>query len=225
MNDYDFNFNEADDQQDEFGLIPDKTIAKIIMIIKSNEEDALTQSKTSEAKFLDCEFTVLSGKFENRKFWQNMMVSGGKKDKNDKSISGNITRSTLRAILESSRNIKPDDASKNAVAARQVSNFWDFNEMEFVGKIKIKKAKKNSGYDDKNELAVVITPDKSEYQIIMSGGEVKTEEKKPAVTKIQKAQQTQQWGGNQNPSQNPSQKEKDEIEQSSPNGNIPPWAQ
>lgn len=216
MNDYDFNFNGADDQQDEFGLIPDKTIAKIIMIIRSDEEDALTQSKTSEVKMLDCEFTVLSGKFENRKFWQNMVVSGGKKDKNDNSIAGNITRSTLRAILESSRNIKSDDASKNAVAARQVSSFWDFNEMEFVGKIKIKKAKKNSGYDDKNELAVIITPDKPEYQVIMSGGEVKTEEKKPAATKTQKTQQ-QQWGGNQTQTK--------PAEQSKPNGDVPPWAQ
>ena len=216
MNAYDFNFNGADNQQDEFGLIPDKTIAKIIMIIRSNEENALTQSKTSEAKFLDCEFTILSGKFENRKFWQNMVVSGGKLDKNDNSIAGNITRSTLRAILESSRNIKSDDASKNAVAARQVSSFWDFNEMEFVGKIKIKKAKKNSGYDDKNELAVIITPDKSEYQIIMSGGEVKTEEKKPAATKTQKTQQ-QQWGGNQTQTKS--------TEQSKPNGDVPPWAQ
>ena len=216
MNAYDFNFNGADNQQDEFGLIPDKTIAKIMMIIRSDEEDALTQSKSSEAKMLDCEFTVLSGKFENRKFWQNMMVSGGKLDKNDNSIAGNITRSTLRAILESSRNIKSDDASKNAVAARQVSSFWDFNEMEFVGKIKIKKAKKNSGYDDKNELAVIITPDKPEYQIIMSGGEVKTEEKKPAATKTQKTQQ-QQWGGNQTQTKS--------TEQSKPNGDVPPWAQ
>ena len=216
MNDYDFNFNGADNQQDEFGLIPDKTIAKIIMVIRSDEEDALTQSKTSEAKMLNCEFMVISGKFENRKFWQNMVVSGGKQDKNGNSIAGNITRSTLRAILESSRNIKSDDASKNAVSARQVSSFWDFNEMEFVGKIKIKKAKKNSGYDDKNELAVVITPDKPEYQVVMSGGEIKTESKKPAVTKTQKTQQ-QQWGGNQAQTK--------PAEQSKPNGDVPAWAQ
>ena len=220
MSNYDFNFNGADDQQDEFSLIPDKTTAKIIMIIRSDEEDALTQARTSEVKMLDCEFTIISGKFENRKFWQNMVVNGGKEDKNGNSIAGNITRSTLRAILESSRNIKPDDASKNAVAARQVSSFWDFNEMEFIGKIKIKKAKKDSGYADKNELAVVITPDKSEYQVVMSGGEVKIEKKLPTATKTQKNQQ-QQWGG----SKNLSQKEKDEADQSSPNGDVPPWAQ
>ncbi len=222
MDNFDFNFNGAEDQQDNTGLIPDKTIAKIIMIIRSEEEDALTQSKTSEAKMLDCEFTVISGKFENRKFWQNMIVSGGKQDKNGNSIAGNITRSTLRAMLESSRNIKPDDAGKNAVSARQVKSFWDFHEMEFVGKIKIKKAKKNSGYDDKNELAVIITPDKPEYQIIMSGKEIKTESK-PAAKKSNKsaAKQSPMWGGEQKTKN----KEQEPVNEAPPLGDLPPWAQ
>lgn len=216
MNDYDYDFNEADEQQDEFGLIPDKTFAKIIMIIRSDKEDALTKSKSSEARMLDCEFTVISGKFKNRKFWQNMVVSGGKQDSKGNSISGNITRSTLRAILESSRNIKPDDADKKAVSARQVSSFWEFNEMEFVGKIRIKKAKKDSGYDDKNELAVIITPDKPEYQMIMSGKEIPT---KPITTTSKKQgkakEQAPAWG---------QETSGDNKEESSSQGSVPAWA-
>ena len=35
--------------------------------------------------------------------------------------------------------------------------------MEFVGKIGIDRAKAGSGFDDKNKLSLVITPDRSEY--------------------------------------------------------------
>ena len=52
-NNYDFNFNEADEQQDNFSLIPDKTITKIMMTIRSDKDDALTDSKTSDAEMIN----------------------------------------------------------------------------------------------------------------------------------------------------------------------------
>ena len=213
-------FNNADEQIDQYSLISDNTFAKVIMIIRSDNEDALIDSKSSDAKMLDLEFTVLEGRFKNRKFWQNMVVSGGKEDKNGNSIAGNITSATLRAILESSRNVKSDDVSKNAVKARQVKGFWDFNEMEFVAKIKIEKAKKNSGYDDQNKIGLVITPDRPEYQIIMSGKDIKTESK-TASKKSNKpaAKQTPAWGGG-------GQKQETIVpEMDKTNGDVPAWAQ
>lgn len=221
MSDYDYNFNDADEQTDPFALIPDNTFVKIIMIIRSDNEDALIDSKSSDAKMLDCEFTVLEGKFKSRKFWQNMVVSGGKEDKNGNSIAGNITRATLRAILESAKNIKPDDASKNAVVARQCKGFWDFNEMEFVAKIGIQKAKKNSGYDDQNKISMVITPDRPEYQAVVGGKEVET---KPAPASKKSGgsvatKQTPVWGGGEQ-KQEPVVPETDKA-----NGDVPAWAQ
>lgn len=220
MSDYDYNFNGADEQTDPFGLIPNNTFAKVIMIIRSDNEDALIDSKSSDAKMLDCELTVLEGKFKNRKFWQNMVVSGGKEDKNGNSIAGNITRATLRAILESSRNIKSDDASKKAVTARQVKSFWDFNEMEFIANIKIEKAKKNSGYDDQNKISLVVTPDKPEYQMIMSGKEVESEDKpapKKEANELASVKTNPLWGGKQ-------KQEPASEESASTNGDVPAWA-
>jgi len=218
-----FDFNNADEQQDNFSLIPSGTVARLMMTIRSDRDDALTDSQSSDAVMIDTELTVISGKFENRKFWQYFVVSGGKQDANGNSKAGNITRAKLRAILESSRNIKPDDASKNAVSARQVQSFWDFDNMEFIARIGIQKAKKNSGYDDKNTISLVITPDREEYQIIMSGGEINGEsETKQVPTQRQDGGQ-QKWGNQPKTDREPDkQPEKPEVKKES---NVPTWAQ
>ncbi|CAB4142895.1 hypothetical protein UFOVP452_50 [uncultured Caudovirales phage] len=78
----------------------------------------------------------------------------------------NITRTTLRAILESSRGIRSDDASPSAMSARRVHGVGDFDGMEFVAKIGVEKGE--NGYKDKNRLVEAITPDKPGY--ILPGG-------------------------------------------------------
>jgi hypothetical protein len=178
MTDYNFDFNDAEPQMD-FSLMPDNTFVKVFMIIRSDKEDALTDSKSSDAKYLDCELSVLEGKYQGRKFWENFVVSGGKQNDAGQSIAGNISRAKLRAILESARNIKATDSGKAAVTARRIKSFWDLNEIEFVVKLGIQKAKAGSGYDDKNRIKAVITPDMPEYKIVMSGKDI--------VVKIPKA--------------------------------------
>lgn len=171
MTDYNFDFNDAEPQMD-FSLMPDNTFVKVFMIIRSDKEDALTDSKSSDAKYLDCELSVLDGKYQGRKFWENFVVSGGKQNDAGQSIAGNISRAKLRAILESARNIKATDSGKAAVTARRIKSFWDLNEIEFVVKLGIQKAKAGSGYDDKNRIKTVITPDMPEYKVIMSGQDI-----------------------------------------------------
>lgn len=164
-----FDFNDANQQQ--FGdLIPDKTIAKVIMTIKAGSagpEGWLTESKTSDAMYISAEFTVLEGPFANRRLWQNLVVSGGKQNEKGQSIAGEVSRSTLRAMLESARNIQPTDMSEAACTKRRVQSFGEFDQMVFVAKIGIEKGK--DGYQDKNKILAVITPDKAEYQQIMNG--------------------------------------------------------
>lgn len=171
MTDYNFDFNDAEPQMG-FSLIPDNTFVKVFMIIRSGKEDALTDSKSSDAKYLDCELSVLEGRYQGRKFWENFVISGGKQNDQGQSIAGNISRAKLRAILESARNIKAADIGKAAVTARRIKSFWDLNEIEFVIKLGVQKAKAGSGYDDKNRIKTVITPDMPEYKIAMSGQDV-----------------------------------------------------
>ena len=165
-----FNTDFNQDDQQMFDLIPNNTIVPVVMTIRpgsAGEGGWFTESKTSDALMLDCEFTVSAGPFARRKFWQNMVLFGGKVDESGNSIAGKISRATLRAILESARGILPSDFSEAAKKARTVSGPGDFNGMEFICKIGVQKGQ--NGYSDKNQIAVVITPDKKEYAEIKAG--------------------------------------------------------
>lgn len=158
-------FNDAESNS-SFDLIPSGTVAPMILTIKpgsTGDGGWETTSDTSEYTWLVCEFTITEGKYANRKFWQNMMVSGPSEQ------AVNITRSTLRGILESARKIKPDDASDEAKAKRVVAGYGDFSGLEFVGKIGIEKAKPNTQYDDKNKLLAPVSFGSKDYQAAKSG--------------------------------------------------------
>lgn len=162
-------FNNAESQQ--YGeLIPNGTFCKLVMSLRPGgvgPEGWLTESKSSDAQYLSCEFTVSEGPLVKRKLWANLTWTGGKLNDKKQSMGGEITRSTLRAILESSRGINPSDMGEQASAARRVNSFGEFDGIEFVAKIGIEKGK--DGYPDKNKIAMAVTPDKKEYQQVMSG--------------------------------------------------------
>lgn len=159
-------FNSAEKQKGAFDLIPVKTIVPVIMSIRpggAGDEGWLKQSQSSDAQMLDCEFTVISGEYAKRKFWQFFVVSGGKVNDKGESIGGNISRQTLRAILEAIRDINPDDDSQAACAKRQSNGWGDFNGVAFQVKVGIEKDKTGQ-YSDKNKIVEVITPEMKEYQ-------------------------------------------------------------
>lgn len=156
-------FNDAESNSG-FDIIPVGTVAPMIMTIRPGsigEGGWETQSGTSDVTYLNCEFVITGGKFKNRKFWQNMVVSGGKTDENGNSKAAAITRSTLRGILECARKIKPDDESDDAKKKRVVSGYGDFSGLEFVGKIGIEKG--TGGYDDKNKLLGAVSITSKDY--------------------------------------------------------------
>ena len=157
-------YNSAETGGGSFDLIPADTVAKVSMTVRPgnvSEGGWLTQSKSSDAQYLNCEFVVIEGPFAKRKFWGNLTVSGGKVNEKGESIAGNITRATLRAILESSRNVKPDDESDEAKRKRLVDGYQTFNGMTFWAKIGVEPAR--GEYKAKNYLAAVVTPDKPGY--------------------------------------------------------------
>ncbi len=104
---------------------------------------------------------VLEWPFDKRKFWGNLTDSGAKENQDGSSIAGKITRATLRAMLESARNVRPDDESDEAKRTRLVNGYGDFNGMEFWARVGIEPARDQ--YAAKNKLAGAITPDKPEY--------------------------------------------------------------
>ena len=157
-----FDYNDADRQ---FDLIPDNTVAPMIMHIKPGGQGDggwLRPSQNSDAMMLECEFVVLEGPFARRKIFQFMVVSGGKQNEKGESIAGGITRSNIRAMLESARNVRPDDMSPEATQKRCCPGGWaDLEGLCFVAKIGIEKGQ--NGYNDKNKIKAVITPDMKDY--------------------------------------------------------------
>jgi hypothetical protein len=166
------NFNDAE-QQSTGDVIPNKTLAKVILKIRPGGHDDpakgwtggyATRSDNTGAVYLDCEYTIIGGKYNKRKVWSLIGLESVKGPK-----WGEMGRSMIRAILESARGIKPNDASEAAMKARQISGIGDLNGLEFVVQIDVEKAEEGSGYDDKNKINTIIPVTHKEYAALMSG--------------------------------------------------------
>jgi hypothetical protein len=160
-----FDFNDAAPQTSG-DLIPAKTFAKVISTIRPGKgnSDMWVTTSASGFEYLNMEFTIVSAPMAKRKIFQNAGV-GGVTDGHEK--AANITRSFIRSLLESARGIDPKDESEKAQKARRIQSWGDLVELEFAVEIGIEKGK--DGYDDKNKIQRVITPDHKLYKQIMSG--------------------------------------------------------
>ena len=157
------NLNDAEISTGDYELMPDGTIAKVSMLVRPGGEGEggwLTEA-ASKNLYLSCEFVVTEGKYARRKFWQVLVLVGGKKNEKGESMSANISKATLRAIVESAKGVDPKDTSEDAKAKRVLQSFDDLNGLEFTAKIKIEKG--TDGYADKNNLGGVIASTSNLY--------------------------------------------------------------
>ena len=172
-----FDMNDAEPQKTG-DLIPDGTFAKVTMTLRPGGIDGeseidrglLKRSATegSDVLMLDAEFTVTEGPHIRRKFWQTLTVSGGKLDENGVSIGARITKSTLRAMIDSALGLDPEDMSEATKAKRILRGFADLSGITFVAKIKVE-ASDNPAYPDKNRLDHVVVPTAPEWRKVMDG--------------------------------------------------------
>jgi len=145
-------FNDAEQQQ-SFDLIPKGTVAPVRMTIKpGGHDDAAqgwtggyaTQSFETGSIFLACEFVILDGEYARRKMWSNVGLQSNKGP-----AWGNMGRTFIRAVLNSSRNISPQDNSAQAAAARRIQGFHELDGIEFMARIDVEK-------DGRGELRNVV---------------------------------------------------------------------
>jgi hypothetical protein len=161
-----YDYTKAPPQR-EIELVPHGTVTTVSLKIRAGgagEGGLLKRSKSGDCEMLDLEFVVVDGPHARRKFWEYLILAGTT-DGHGK--AADVSRGTLRAIIESARGIRPDDVSPQARQARTVE-LKDIDGMTFVAKIGIEKGKaRNDGsgenYPDKNILAAVITPDKKDW--------------------------------------------------------------
>jgi hypothetical protein len=125
-----FDFNTAETQRMR-EVIPADTVAPIQINFRpgdAGEGKWLKSSKDGTSRGLDCEFTVVAGEHAKRKFWSRLTVEG---ETDGQKTAADITRVTLRAILESARGIRPDDQSDDAKKAR-MAEYADFDGIRFI---------------------------------------------------------------------------------------------
>lgn len=174
--------------------MPDGTFAKIKMTTRPGGVDGsvpmdkglLKASQSSDAKMLDCEFTVVDGPFAKRKFWQNFTVAGGKLDENGVSKGWNISKAAFRAMVDSALGLDPGDMSEAAKQKRMIQGLKQLDGIAFAARIMVEPAS-SPQYKDANKLANVVLPGEPQYLPIMRGEQVRPEPinakpRKPADT-------------------------------------------
>ena len=137
-------FNDAEAQQGGFDLIPRGISVPVRMTIKPGGHDDHTQGWTggyatqsfdTGAVYLACEFVVTDGPFAKRKMWSNVGLYSPKGP-----TWGQMGRSFIRAVLNSARNVQPQDNSPQAAAARRINSFADLDGIEFLARVDVEKA-------------------------------------------------------------------------------------
>jgi hypothetical protein len=178
-----YDLNDAQPQMAPIGeLIPDGTFARVRLTIRPGGVDGgtpmdaklLKASQSSDARMLDCEFTVVDGPHARRKFWQSFTVAGGKLDEKGQSIGWKISKSTFRAMVDSALGLGPKDESPAAKAKRVLPGLRQLDGIVFAARIMVEPAS-NPQYRDQNRIANVVLPDEPQHGPIMRGESVPPE--------------------------------------------------
>jgi hypothetical protein len=158
-------FNTASTNQASYSPIPANTCVKACFTIRNGhcvEDPCLTRSPNTGSLYLAGEFTVLEGPFTRRKVFQNIGIVGIAKE-GDQDAFGVRGRSLIRGVIESAKNISPNDNSLAACEARKINGFNDLNGLVCVIKVGIENDK-SGRYNNRNSVICAVTPDKREFQ-------------------------------------------------------------
>jgi hypothetical protein len=149
-----FNFNTAGEQR---SVIPANTTCTLQTIIRPGgvgDGGWLKRSADGKSEGLNCEFVVVDGQYANRKLWALLTLRGTTRGHEQ---AGEISRNTLRAIVESARGIRSNDNSEVAQAKRKLSGWQDLDGLRFVAVLGVVPPK--DGYEAKNTILRIITPE------------------------------------------------------------------
>lgn len=170
-----YDYSNADEQKSQFDVIPNKTVVPVIVAIQPGDEGTPENAmKNTQSGLLQLvlELTVTEGDYKNRKIWHRLSMTGGDgSEGHQKAI--NISRASIRAMLEAGRGVAPTDESPRAVNARKMQSVFELEGLEFWIEVGIEKGGKKPDseerYEDKNRLNKVL-PWK-EGQAVPGGGQ------------------------------------------------------
>ena len=147
------------------------------------DKGLLKASQSSDARMLDCEFTVMEGPFTRRKLWQNFTVAGGKLDEKGQSIGWNISKSSFRAMIDSALGLDPKDESQASREKRMLQGLKHLDGITFIARIMVEPATSEQ-HKDANRIAHIVLPGEAPYAPVMRGETVPPE---PVNAKPRKA--------------------------------------
>ena len=163
-----FDFHDADPQQSGFDLIPKGAVVPVRMTIKPGGYDDpgqgwgggyATEGFYTGSVYLACEFVVLEGPFAKRKMWSNIGLQSRKGP-----TWGQMGRSMIRGILNSARNVHPQDNTTYATSRRRIEGFHELDGIEFLARVDVEKDAKG---EDRNVVKLVVEPDHKDYAALM----------------------------------------------------------
>jgi len=77
---------------------------------------------------------------------------------------GQMGRSMIRGILNSARNVSPQDNSPQAAAARRINGFADLDGIEFLARVDVERDAKG---ENRNAVKLAVEPDHKDYAALM----------------------------------------------------------
>lgn len=186
----DFN-NEEEQKERSNGTIPPGSKVLVVLSIEKptyahDLHDYVSVSKQGLLG-LWVKYTVIAGTYEGSKWHENIWLQEGQQEINlndGQRTACRIGGARIRAIIEASRGIMPEDKSPKAARARVIGDWLDLNGMRFPVKVGISKeaVKSKSGQLFwPNVTLAVLTPDKEDYTGIMEGGEVISSSEIPSL--------------------------------------------
>lgn len=223
------NLGEASEQKEVGGgPVPKGSIVKVKMEIRkpktADPQDPAVTIFKSKLKGLDCEFTVVAGKFEGTRIWENLFLPPAMQTitltKGQEGVC-NGSFAKCRAVIEAARNLDPDDPAAN----RTINSWFDLHGLEFPVKVGIDKPKPGDQYIN-NNISKVVTPKDENFTEVMGGSEIITDEPFPEIP--QQASSSQQGGGQPAWGQNAAPPPNDTDappEKPAQQKNVPAWAQ
>ena len=176
--DYSFinDLNNAAPQNQSFSLIPAGTLIKASVCIKPGGHGPggwFTQSRSSDAVYLNVDFTVVEGEYSGRIVHQMVGIQGTKRNDKGEDIWGQMGRSMLRALVESAYNIMPNDNSDEANIKRTLQDISGINTLVCAAKVGVD-VDSTGAHPNRNKIVNIITPESAQYKTIMGQASVAT---------------------------------------------------
>jgi hypothetical protein len=157
------------DEQASRELIPDNTLCDVCIHVThggAGDDGWLKESKDGTSLGLDCKFVVMDGPYKGVNIFTRYTLTGTSDGHRE---AARISGQTLRAILESAHNVKPDP-TKQDPAWRQavtINNYGDFHGLCLLVRVGVQPPK--DGYAARNTIKKVIVPGAPEYHTVAPG--------------------------------------------------------